>query len=313
MKQSILFFFILCAASSFCTEEMPKKVSVAKARYLEKVNNQEEPLLFKDPLRDYFFHRNGECPGSAQDRRLSEEAYNYIQSKRRPHINFNRAKLFPFDHNGTCTAMALDFLARYHAACSGERSVTIRKRTLKDFKVYLGQTNSAFMSRQSAYNTIEIKNQRGISSDDIKHEKMQSLANYHDFEITPVTGTIKTLSLQTGTDLRGTFAHLPDGYYIIRMLYPADNEKGEYFGHTMSFVKDKDLSVFFDNLDGAFLIKGDLCQGVTKALESWGMEEFRIYHAVPTARGVNVRNDTCQARSLEYDESPEESEEISWE
>lgn len=306
-------FVIFIAFSCLHSEEMPEEARIAKARYLKRI--EQKPMMKRDLLDNgkYIFENRGYCPSAKQEANISKKAFEYIHPRRSLHINFNKSKLFPFDNAGVCTARALDFLARYNAECAKKTDPDERRNCVENFKPYLSMVTSAFMSRQAAYNTIEIKNQRGVTGDEIKEEKMQSLVNYHGFKITPVTGTIETANLEDRTvDLRETIDQLPFGSYIIRMLYPANNIKGEYFGHTMVFIKDKDLSLYYDHVEGVLEVTEDLWETIRFILLDWSIKEFRIYHAECPSRGVNLRMDTCQVRSLEREESFEEIEEIDW-
>ena len=317
MKCFLMFFvFIL---SCLQAEEMPEEARLAKARYLERI--KEEPKIKRNLIGNkYIFENLGYCPNAKQVSTLSKKAFEYIDSRHTPHIKFNQSKLFPFDDGGVCTARALDFLARYHVECQHKIDPEARRICVKQFKPYLSLVTSAFISRQAAYNTIEIKNSRGIDKDALKEEKMQSLVNYHGFKITPVTGTLQTSLLEDRSlDLRDEIDQLPEGSYIVRMLYPANNVKGEYFGHTMIFIKSKDLSIYYDHVEGPLEVTQDLWETIREILIDWSIPEFRIYHAVGPSRGVNIRQDTCPTRSLEshQDEAlelglDEEIEKIDW-
>src|SRR5690606_36603516 len=117
-----------------------------------------------------------------------------------------------------------------------------RKACVLQFQPFYENNNKTFVSRQAAYNTIEVKPSSNQSADEIKQQKMQSLANYHGLYLTPVMGTVTMRQLESGFDLKTLIDQLPDGTYVVRMLSPASNAKMEYYVHTMTFVKDKDFS-----------------------------------------------------------------------
>lgn len=239
----------------------------------------------------FLFHRLNE-PGyqPQQDLTESHKVFNILLSKALSRILFDATKLWPFDHGGTCTAMALDFLARYLNECkrmTNEEEITLH---ITNFRPYYQFSTSTFMSRQAAYNTITIPDSEGLNSEDLKYRKMQSLANYHNIKLTPVTGSIKHADILFGrVDFKKIIQDLPLGSYVIRALSPTNNHKQEVYGHTMILIKKKDFSIFFDNSEGAAKITEEPVRGddpaiqmgeyIENAMIDWWIPEYRVYRA----------------------------------
>lgn len=293
---TVMFFSFPLVAQE--DEEPPAEIAEAKARFIERMNDETAPRLKRDLFgNQYLFHRDGSCPNSDQNESESKKVYDIIKRRQRPLISFNKAKLVPFDNGGTCSAMSLDFLARYITVCSKKRTAEERKACVMKFQPFYENNNRTFVSRQAAYNTIEVKAEFNESAEEIKQQKIQSLANYHGMHLTPVMGTVTMRQLQNGYDLKGVIDQLPEGTYVVRMLSPANNAKKEYYGHTMTFVKNKDFSIYYDNSAGPLEVTEDLGETVREILLDWGIPEFRIYHATCGDRGcVNLKNDSCTVR-----------------
>lgn len=311
--------FGLSAEEGIDDETIPADVALEKARFIERINDESAPPLKRDLFGNkYLFSRQGSCPNSYQDESLSKKVYKTIKSKQRPLISFNEEKLIPFDQGGTCSAMALDFLARYITVCSKKRDPEERRKCVEKFRPFYENNNTAFISRQAAYNTIEVKSTLFASTDEISEQKIQSLANYHGMHLTPVMGSVSIFELENGYDLKSLIDQLPDGNYVVRMLSPSSNKKREYYGHTMVFVKNKDLSIYYDNSAGPLEVTEDLAETVRSILLEWRIPVFRIYHAACKERGcMNLGNDTCQTSRALAEDAGEDSEEsfpgISWE
>ncbi|WP_098038399.1 hypothetical protein [Estrella lausannensis] len=317
-----MIFTAFCFSASLPADEIdegiPPEIAEAKARYIERVNDETAPPQKRDLFgNQYLFYREGTCPNSEQIESQSKKVYNLLKSKQRPLISFNKTKLIPFDNGGTCSAMALDFLARYITVCSKKRSAEERRECVINFQPFYAKNNKTFVSRQAAYNTIEVKADTPQSEEEIKQQKIQSLANYHGMHLTPVMGTVTMRQLENGFDLKGVIDQLPEGTYVVRMLSPANNAKREYYGHTMTFVKNKDFSVYYDNSRGPLEVTEDLGETVREILIDWGIPEFRIYHATCGDRGCsNLKNDSCtmqRSLSLESEDAHDAFPLISWE
>lgn len=241
-------------------------------------------------LDSFLFKREYSDNEGAQNVDESRKVFNVLVAKALSRIIFQRATIYPFDNRGTCSAMALDFLARYIQVRSqliDEDEITAH---VASFSPFYRTSNSTFMSRQAAYNTIAVSNisyddaMHELNNDKIKYRKMQSLANYHNIKLNPRTGSIPLREIESGrAEFKQKINQLPKGYYVIRALSPTNNHKLEHYGHTMILVKESGFAIFFDNASGAIKITSELDQDVGEHVEGvmikWGIPEYRVYKA----------------------------------
>lgn len=267
-------------------EGHPEYLEEYRARFqqLRKKSMDEKAtldLLPKPLVVDYLFKREGTCSTCDQDINQSETVLKRLKKERPSKVYFNKDKIYPFDEKGTCSAMALDFLVRYFRECAQLTNKEQIRERIKQFAPYYKLNTRTYISRQSSYNTIEVDRQTAINNpEEIKYRKIQSLANYHDLGLTPVTKTIKRSSIASNpNDFINQVNGLPYGYYVVRCIYPADNVKMESYGHTMILVKTAGFSVFFDNGDGAVDITDDVGGYVKDKILSRILPEVRFYKA----------------------------------
>lgn len=230
----------------------------------------------------YLFTREDSCNHDcSQNFDISQEVFHLIKMKRANKIDFDEGKLYSFDGGGTCSAMALDFLARYINECSGLTSRTDITKKATKFRDFYCANTSTYSSRQAAYNTIYVDQQAAIQNPElIKLGKMQSLANFHYLKLTPATGTITIKAIKKDSNkFKKKIKNLPQGTYVVRALLPADNHKQEYFGHSMIFIKGANISLYYDSSFGLVDITGEAEGFVKDKLISWEIPEVRFYRA----------------------------------
>ncbi len=248
---------------------------------------------------DLFFKREGShAPNTTQKIPLSKKKFKTIKRSHPSAIDFDENKLTPFDNGGTCSAMALDFLTRYLTECQPTNDTEVIKQKVTNFSPYYRANNTTFVSRQAAYNTIKVVDESGVfNEDEIKQQKMQSLANYHQIELLPVTDSIKLKEVWDSIYGFCDFIDgLPEGAYLVRALYPRNNHKKEWFGHTMVLIKGEELSLYFDNAYGANDITNQVGKFVTVKMVEWGIPEFRLYHASCPENGCrNLSNEIIES------------------
>ena len=232
----------------------------------------------------YLIMRDG--TDNVQDIEISEQVFNVINSKAPPLVAFRKKKLVPFDEGGTCSAMALDFAARYLTQCSEFKDSQSCEDCVSLFKPYYQISTSLFASRQAAYNTIKVREEGLLmNSEKVKHAKMQALANYHDLTLTPVTDSIKKQAVfKNESKFINKFNALDEGVYVIRLLHPNYSVKMEWYGHTMILVKEKGFSIFYNNGDGALSVD-EVGSFFVDILDRYTMPEFRIYRATRPPEG----------------------------
>lgn len=250
-------------------------------------------LNYQDNGFDRFFHRGKKLlfdredlsrAQGEQDLFISQEVFDSIKATKLPRIDFNESKLDPFDHRGTCSAMALDFLARYEITAATTENKKELVSALKNFKPYYRANTTTFSSRQAAFNTIEIKSEYRDTQREINNEqKMKSLALYHNIKLLAATESLSMKKIKNGSiNFPSIVNRLSSGSYIIRLQKPADNEKMEQFGHTVCLIKNPSFCFFYDCITGVEEISGNIGQEVLDSLllTVGYIPELRIYKAL---------------------------------
>lgn len=204
---------VFCAALSATEEALIEEKAFTEERALfvspEEAERLEEDYLRRinsNPLhkksKNQLFVREHLDGNSAQDYAHSQKVFLSLVSSKASRIRFNSEKLYPFDYAGTCSAMSLDFLTRYIIAKETSANVAAIKSKVKLFRPYHRDTNTTFLSRQAAFNTIEILPQYRLTSfkeqEKNKLAKMHSLARFHKIELSAATESISMSLVQNG-------------------------------------------------------------------------------------------------------------------
>ncbi len=207
-------------------------------------------------------------------------------------IQFNQEKIIDFLEGGTCTAMSLEFLDSYFNA----KKINIKKPgdrsgMLLDHLVKLNQKFSSsseeMRNRQAAYNTIEVQLDSSLGDPvDYSKNKIQSLANYHSFVIDYSSSEIDINKLDHEAELSKEVEALPEGAFLVRILKPADNEKLEEHGHSLVYIKEHGLGLFYDPNYGARNLSSSehpkiLFEGFKSCFQSFGVSKARFYRFQP--------------------------------
>jgi len=247
-------------------------------------------LIDAGALRTILFLRKHFLDRSFLDPELFLKVLTKLIAERPANIDFDPTGLDSFDDKGTCSAMALDFASRYNSKCTASVD---KIQCVIDFKPYYLHNTEEYTSMQTAYNTIQLLDKfldisdcdDACKADVLAHEKMQSLANYHDMTLTPVTKTLDWESLND-EELGSIIDNLPKGTYVIRMIQPNENHKKESYGHTMVFVKEDDFQLYYDNGKSLRLIPNQEAEGVVKIINQWtSIPTLRIYKATCPSEG----------------------------
>ncbi len=266
----------------------PVDRTLSEVRFVERMNGRG---LIPKPIDNYLFQREAYCSNCEQQVEQSQNAFNQLSEMRPSYVGFNLSALVPFDGAGTCSAMALDFMARYKTECELFPSEEERSYCIQSFQPFYRMDNDTFISRQAAYNTIRIDQEiAGSAPELIKAQKMQSLANFHHLLLEPATDSLLLSEIiDRKVNLAAIINNLPDDTYVIRAHYPYENHKGELYGHTMILVKNKALTVFFDNSQGAKRLPKNCGKALSRELVDWGIPEIRFYKAACDEQGcVNI-------------------------
>lgn len=284
---NVLLSFLTFSMLPAETAVMDAQTEEAYQLYLERASGN-VPKKMRPGQAEFLFTREFSCYSCEQNVAESMRVFQCLHKRRPKQIYFRFQDVSFFDQKGTCSAMALDFLARYLESCAEITDPIDCASIIKTFKPYYRANVSTFSSRQASYNTITVDTSLPVLSETAKEKKIQALANYHNLTIAPATPSIDIQH----PEIEALVNQLAAGNYILRALSPAENKKGEWYGHTMILIKKPEKSIFYDNYDGAVVIHGDVGEYVKEQLESWHIPEFRFY-AVDSLRQVeNISTQT---------------------
>lgn len=231
----------------------------------------------------YAFRRDNTLDRDVQDLDKALAVYNTLQSNHnQPNIEFDEGVLNSYDHAGTCSAMALDFVARMTSECAKLGEANSFEACVASKEPFYKANNPGFASVQSAFNAIKVVGESTeLPLDTLTGQKMQALASYHDMSLTPMSR-----SLYRGENIEPIIEKLPLGSYVVRLLSPTGNHKLESYGHSMGFIKRADKSIFFDNSKGARIIDQNVTKSVMENLSAWpSIPMVRLYKAECPSEG----------------------------
>jgi len=288
MNKLFLLIFVIFSFSLFSENMMTPEERYEQAIFILRQNCATQKGDDDDHYWKYhIFRREGnENYNTRHDTGLTKRVAQVMNTHLKTHIRLNDDTLDYFDHGGTCSAMALDFLARYIHDCQEIDDGETCLEKVKSFTRYYLSNNTTFTSRQAAYNAIELKpeyeSQINANDETFKHEKMQSLAHYHNITLIPATNTITRYEMANDKQsFKQMIDDLPDAVYLVRALSPTDwSPKKEYYGHSMVLIKGKNHSIYYDNSDGAVDITNRVSDYVLEKLEGWWLPEYRLYTAL---------------------------------
>ncbi len=176
-----------------------------------------------------------------------------LEDRKEEGIEFNRSKVTGHIDGGVCSAMALDFadsffkLRKLHVR-RGHPSTDLFLNCIRDLGRQFASSSEEMRIRQAAFNTIEVRGDAaGI---DVARNKIQSLANLHNFRIDRTSREIQMERADRRRVVSEEVAQLPDGLYLLRTIEPSYNERLEVAGHSMIYVKNRQEGFFYDPNDG---------------------------------------------------------------
>ena len=84
----------------------------------------------------------------------------------------------------------------------------------------------------------------------------------------------------------------PEGIFLIRILKPADNEKLEDHGHSLVYIKENGLGLFYDPNEGVRNLASSehsqvLLAGFKSCFQSFKIHKARFYRLHPVEIEVN--------------------------
>lgn len=164
-------------------------------------------------------------------------------------IHFNKSKIVDQLVGGTCSAMALQFVDRYFQikkSCEGSEQIL---KQIAAIGIQFSASSAEMRDRQAAYNTIEVV--KSSEERDFSKNKMQSLANDHNLSIKFSSNEMDVEKLDTEQSLQNDVDALPEGAYLVRIIKPANNEKLEEHGHSLIYIREQGVNLFYDPNLGA--------------------------------------------------------------
>lgn len=190
---------------------------------------------------------------------------------------------------GTCTAMSLEFASAYFRLRKESRDISPgHEPFLEKMRLLKGsfeKSSEEMRSRQAAYSSITVDRTLSV---DVSRSKIESCITYHDFKIDYCS---KEVDIRGDVDLlQQEISVLPHGIYFVRMLMPSDNHKLEARGHSMIYIHEEDVGLFYDNNCGLekIVARGSdksnaLQERILNVHRQWDIPMVRFYRLTDTA------------------------------
>jgi hypothetical protein len=215
----------------------------------------------------------------------------YLNRWRENGIVFNQSGITPSTDGGTCTSMSLDFVEEFFKlrkvhVMAGHYSNDLFLNSIRNLGGRFAKSSEEMRTRQAAFNTIEIvPHSSGV---DISKNKVQSLANLHNFKVDHASKEIQVGSANYEKTLKEEVAKLPEGLYLLRTIKPFNNVRDELHGHSMIYVKSQKEGFFYDPNQGAKYMKNvdhlpELSRALTHCRALFDTSHARFYRLAPSA------------------------------
>jgi hypothetical protein len=183
---------------------------------------------------------------------------------------------------GTCTVISLEFASAYFRLRKEFPELSPASASFLDklraLKGHFEKSSEDMRSRQAAYSSITID--RSVEMD-ISRSKTESWIRCHNFVIDRCSSE---LNITTNRALlQQEINALPPGIYFIRMHKPSSNHKLEERGHSMIYVREEDIRLFYDNNDGLEVIPmaqrdaDGLVERLAGVHQQWDIPLARLY------------------------------------
>ncbi len=213
-----------------------------------------------------------------------------LEAQKESGIEFNRRKVTGNIEGGVCSAMALDFadsffkLRNLHVK-TGQYSPDVFLNCIRNLGRQFAASSEAMRIRQAAFNTIEVRSDApGI---DVARNKVQSLANLHNFRIDHSSREIQMRRVDHRSAVSEEVSQLPDGLYLLRTIEPSNNERLEVAGHSMIYVKNRQEGFFYDPNVGVKYMShmdhsAELSNALVYCLNQFNTTRARFYRMEPS-------------------------------
>jgi hypothetical protein len=216
-----------------------------------------------------------------------EIAKRYIEklNQNHPYVKFNPLRLKDQMSLGSCTAQSFKLLNNYFKL-KYQHISDIEGEIRRFQKVKNCSEKTRY--KQAAFNTIEL-----IQHEDCKNTskaKIEGLiAGKFNLGIALNGFDLETL---TQSEFEKILKSLPEGTFLFRAIKPDDNHKMEAWGHSLIYINEDPISLFYDPNFGALdLKKSNPAKAIYDCLkfnrEYYKLSELSIYHLSPNDHLVN--------------------------
>lgn len=256
----------------------------------QKLQLEQQPKATQQRSSYLFRGTQAGCQGSVTIEKV-EAIRARLEAEAAFGITFNSSKVKDTVEGGACSAMSLDFIDSYFKTKSICKEEPNYRSSLLLEKIRLNGTLFAKSSQQmkdlqAAFNTIEV-----LPSEtpiDYSKNKVQSLANYYFLEINHSSKEIDTSTISNTQDIAKEVDELPKGVFLIRIIKPEDNDKLETQGHSMVFIKEEGVCLFYDPNFGVRDLSSDddpskaLFNNFKLCLQTFKISKARFYQVQPS-------------------------------
>lgn len=209
-----------------------------------------------------------------------------------PGIRFSPNKVVDCLEGGTCSSMTLEFLDSYFKEKAdqsklGDSSVEGMIKRIQNLSDKFLCSSEKRRDLQAAFNTIVVENIPG-GTVDYSRNKVQSLANFHDLEIDYCSRELDLTTVKSEKDIADLISELPKGAFFIRIIQPANNDKLEVQGHSLAYIKEDGLEVYYDPNYGARNLSSlenakAIFENFNQNLSRFQVSQARFYRLQPKA------------------------------
>jgi hypothetical protein len=187
------------------------------------------------------------CKGDAPVEQ-AEIVRNKLNNKHIAGIRFNKEKLTGKITDGTCTSMSLKFISSYFKIkekCKRDPNYTssMLLKNLSNLSCKLASSSEKMRVRQAAYNTIEIIKSENLI--DYSKNKIEALITDRALKINYSSEEIEVNNAEKW-NISQQVANLAEGVFLLRIIKPNNNEKLEERGHSLVYIKEEGIGLFYD-------------------------------------------------------------------
>ncbi len=191
-------------------------------------------------------------------------------------IHFSKSRLINTINMGTCSAMAFDFANRYIEMRKTLSPEEVIERIGSDYE----HSSQEFRTMQAALDTIHKK--KGAVFKDFNQAKMEAMLRFYGRRVIKASEIIDLTQKSMLAKTRKILRDFQQGIFILRIIRPHTNDKGEHYGHTAVLIRDGDKQYFYDPGKGVSEIEQGyesttLCDALLGFKNMWYTYLGRIY------------------------------------